>query len=162
MDEETVRKARTIILRWLSYRSRSLWEAERYLEKKGVLKPVAKIILTEMQEYRYLDDERFTEEVMQSCRHRGFGPYRARAILTERGVAPELILSRLGHYFNPEQDQARAAALVEKRTAHECGAREEKWLRRQVSYLKGRGFEQAVIMKALRQIYRGPWDETLS
>jgi len=155
-------KARARMLRWLSYRPRSCKEAQRYLEQKGFSGPVAEAVLAEMREYRYLDDERFADEYVQNCLRRGFGPIRARFDLQNRGVNRQTIDTVVERYFNREQDLKRAVALLQKRLADDGCRHDQKWLRRQASFLKSRGYGEATISKALQQFRGGPVDETLS
>jgi regulatory protein len=163
LEDETLQKARSRVLRWLSYRSRSRREAEQYLERKGFSGPIVNAVIAEMQEYRYIDDARFTEDYIQSCLGRGFGPNRARMDLKKRGIGRDLIADGLAKFFHPEQDLKRAISLLEKRVSGDTDCRDQKWLRRQVAFLKARGFNESVIMKAVQQFYRGPVeDETLS
>ncbi len=162
-EEESLKKARSGLLRWLSYRSRSRWEAERYLERKGFSDSVVEAVLAEMQEYHYIDDARFTLEYIHSCLLRGLGPNRVRKDLKNKGVARDIVADGLSQFFNPEEDLIRTISLLEKRMEHDNAARDQKWLHRQVLFLKGRGFTEAVILKAVNKFYRGPFDEeTLS
>lgn len=164
-NEEVLIKARLRILSWLSYRSRSRHEAERYLAGKGFPDAIVKVVIDEMQDYRYLDDERFTEEYIQLCLRRGFGPYRVRQGLSNKGIERDLIDTGIARHFDSNRDLARAVALIEKRVEHDQALHDHKWLRRQVLFLKGRGFREAVAIKALGRFYRGPLDsedETLS
>jgi regulatory protein len=162
VEDEALKKARSSLLRWLSYRSRSCWEAEQYLERKGFSGPVVEAVLAEMLEYRYLDDTRFTAEYIQSCLRRGLGPNRVRMDLKNRRIAREILAEGLSQFFSPEQDLIRAISLLEKRIEPENAYRDQKWVRRQAAFLKGRGFNDAVTIKAIQQFYQGPFDETLS
>jgi len=153
-EQESLENARSKILRWLCYRSRSCREAELYLQKYGYGRSVIRKILAEMQEYRYLDDLRFTEEHIQYCLQRGFGPIRVCTELNNKGVDRELIRETMKGYFSPEQDLLRAAALVERRLMRDFGPPDDKWLRRQVSFLKGRGFSAKVIAELLLKYSR--------
>lgn len=163
VEEEALKKARSGLLRWLSYRSRSRWEAECYLERKGFARPVVEALLAEMQEFKYIDDIRFTAEYIQTCLRRGLGSNRVRTDLKNKRVARDVIADGLAQFFHPEEDLLRAISVLEKRIAHDSICRDQKWLRRQVAFLKGRGFNETVIIKAVKQFYREPFDDqTLS
>ena len=146
------------MLRWLA--TGPAVSSRRYLEQKGFSGPVAEAVLAEMQEYRYLDDERFADEYAQNCLRRGLGPIRARFDLQNRGVHRQIIDTVVERYFSQEQDLKRAVSLLQKRLEHDRSCRDEKWLRRQASFLKSRGYGEATVIKALQRS-TGPVDETL-
>ncbi len=154
-------KARTRVLRWLSYRARSIKEAQSYLEQKGFPGPVIEAVLAEMRKYRYLDDERFADEYVQNCLRRGLGPIRARFELQNKGVHRQIIDTVVERYFSEELDLKRAVSLLQKRLEHDRSCRDKKWLRRQASFLKSRGYGEATVIKALQRFYGRPIDETL-
>ncbi len=149
-----MRKARGRVLRLLRYRQRSRREVEAYLQRKGFQDKVIVAVVTEMQELGYLDDFRFAGELLQSCLRRGFGPYRARIEFLKKGLAQEIVESRIDDYFTPEEDLARARAIMEKRTAKDSGCRDARWVRRQAAYLQRRGFDRQVIKAVLRDFAR--------
>ena len=163
LEEEALKKARSGLLRWLSYRSRTLWEAECYLERKGFTRTVVEAVLAEMLKLKYIDDARFTAEYIESCLRRGLGPNRVRADLKNKKIDPVLIADGLAQFFNAEEDLLRAIDLLKKRITHDNILIDQKWLRRQVAFLRGRGYNEAVIMKAVKPFYQEPFDdETLS
>jgi regulatory protein len=95
VHKESLDKARLSVVRWLRFRSRSRREVELYMEKKGFAREISAALLDELQEYRYIDDLRFTEEYIQSCLGRGFGQNRARSELTKKGIDRELLINIL-------------------------------------------------------------------
>jgi len=154
VHKESLDKARLSIVRWLSFRSRSRREAELYLDKKGFAREVSAALLVELQEYRYIDDLRFTEEHIQSCLGRGLGQIRVRSELKKKGIDQELIGEAIRQHFTTEQELIRVAALLKRRAKRVNVAPDHKWVRQQVAFLKGRGFSENVITQALKQYCR--------
>lgn len=153
VHKESLDKARLSVVRWLRFRSRSRREVELYLEKKGFAREISAALLDELQEYRYIDDLRFTEEYIQSCLGRGFGQNRVRSELTKKGIDRELIGEAIKQHFAVEHELIRVVALLGRR-AKRIVAPDQKWVRQQFSFLKGRGFSENVIMQALKQYCR--------
>lgn len=153
IDQAELRKARYRVLRLLTYRQRSRSEIEAYLERKGYPAPVIAAVIAEMEEWGYIDDARFTEEYMRYCLERGFGPYRARYELRQKGIDAALVEKEIPRYFDPAQDLARARAALEKRYGDIAKPGDERLLRRQVQFLKRRGFDDGIIMKLVGDSY---------
>ncbi len=156
MEDTVIKKARYRVIRWLSYRQRSRHETAEYLKRKGYAEPVIEAVLAEMQNFGYIDDSRFAGELLNTCVRRGYGPKRARWELRKRGLDEEIITEKFGQYFNPEEDLARARVILDQRATLCQNAPDERWVRRQIAFLKRRGFQDAVIIKALQDYYPVP------
>lgn len=152
-NERVFQKARYRVIRWLSYRQRSRHEAAEYLVQKGYTGGVVEAVLTEMEKFRYIDDSRFADELLQVCVRRGYGPARARWELSKRGLDEAVVSEKLSLYFNPEEDLTRVRAILSRRAGLCDGNPDERWIRRQVAFLKRRGFQDVVIIKALQDYY---------
>lgn len=150
-EEEALKKARTGLLRLLSYRGRSRREAEEYLERKGFDPAVSAAVLKEMEEWRYIDDKSFTAEFIESCLRRGWGPLRARFALISKGIPKNLVERGIKHYYSPEEEQLLARKALAKRAAAHTEKADRSWIRRQIAYLQRRGFHDQVIRNALKE-----------
>ena len=148
-DRESVRKAATVLFRYLSYRQRSLQETRIYLNKKGFSGAVSEAAIKEMQDYGYLDDARLAEEITLSLLRRGYGPRRARKELIDKGVEKNIIERLIRHNFDADSDLKRCAELLAKRADSVSDEIDDKWIRRQASFLSSRGFYETAILKAL-------------
>jgi regulatory protein len=153
VDENVIRKARYRVIRWLSYRQRSRHEVSDYLARKGYPEAVIETVLAEMGNFGYVDDSRFADELLQVCVRRGYGPKRARWELRKRGLDEEIAIEKLAQYFDPDEDLARVREILDHRALlYKCEP-DERWIRRQVAFLKRRGFQDTVIIKALQDYY---------
>lgn len=150
-DEAALKSARSRLLRLLSYRGRSRREAEEYLQRKGFDSAVISAVLAEMEQWRYIDDRRFTGEFIESCLRRGWGPLRVRFALRSKGIDKETVEEGIERYYNPEEERAMARKVLAKRIASGADREDRGWLRRQISFLQRRGFHDQVIIKVLQE-----------
>ncbi|NLA26373.1 MAG: regulatory protein RecX [Firmicutes bacterium] len=161
-EDNALKKARSSLLRLLSYRGRSRKEAEEYLQRKGFAPAVIAAVLREMEEWRYIDDRSFTNEFLESSLRRGWGPLRARFALISKGIPKTIIERAIEEYYSPEEEQALARRALEKRSSPQNEKADRSWIRRQIAYLKRRGFHDQVIIDALKAHckyfdYYPPW-----
>lgn len=150
-DEAAMKNARSRLLRLLSYRSRSRQEAEEYLQRKGFDETVIAAVLTEMEQWRYIDDHRFTDEFLESCRRRGWGPLRARFALISKGISQKMVEEGLERYYSPEEERNLARKVLAKRISPDADLTDKGWIRRQAAFLQQRGFHDRVIIKTLQE-----------
>jgi len=154
-EEEALKKARNMVLRLLTIRARSRKEVSDYLERKGFSDQVSAFIVQEMEGYGYINDEQFAEDFIAGRKLRGHGIKKVRYELYMKGLDEDLIDKKVGEHFNPEEDLARIKEILEQRTARRaridqpCEDR-ERHLRREAAFLKRRGFQDNLIMKALK------------
>lgn len=145
-----IKKARNIALRLLTYRARSRKEIADHLDNKGFSEQVTAMVLKELEGYGYLDDEKFTLNFISHSKSRGFGLLRIRYELLLKGIDKKTVDSKIDECFEPGDDLNRIKALLKKREIKDqqiC----DKWIRRQLSYLKNRGFQDSLIRKALME-----------
>lgn len=114
-----------------------------YAQESGDIEPV----LERMEELGYLDDRRFTEVYVRSCREsRGYGPTKIKMKLKEKGIADYLIKE-----FLDEKDACwalKAREMRERRFGDAPTEMVEK--NRQMRFLAGRGYSYDQISKAFK------------
>lgn len=151
MDEEgALKKAQTMALRLLTYRARSGMEVYEYLERKGFKEAVVQKTIDSLKEYNYLDDEKFTEEYINYRKNRGFGFIRIRYELIMKGIDKRIIDSAIDNKFNPDDDFKRIKAILAKRIKTDRPS-SENLLFKQSLFLKNRGFQDELIIRALKE-----------
>ncbi len=140
-----VSEARQIAMRALANREHSGGELASKLERKGVDREIAHLVISELAESDLQSDERFTESFVRSRVERGYGPIMIRQELRQKEVGDDLIDTHLtrDHAFWA----TRAAMAIEKRFRHQPESREE-W-GRQARYLSRRGFSADLIYASL-------------
>jgi SOS response regulatory protein OraA/RecX len=80
-----------LILKYLSYQSRSAEEIRNYLQSKEAIPEDTEIILRKLTELGYLDDERFCNEILDYCIRNRKGPKFLEMKLKEKGIDSTLI-----------------------------------------------------------------------
>ena len=148
-EDENVRKARVFLLRYLAYRARTGKEAFAYLERKGFGEKIIYKAIQEMQEYGYLDDERYTKDFISYRKARNFGTRRIRHELLAKGIDRGKVDSAI----NKEQDEGEEEATIRTLLARRVPADnifDQRWINRQASFLQRRGFRDHLIISVLK------------
>jgi len=154
LDEEAaLKKARYLVLRLLTYRARSRKEVEEYLERKGFSDQLSESAIKEMEKYGYIDDKRFAKDFTAYRKLRGFGLKKIRYELYLKGIDSQIIDQTIDEQFDPEDDMSRIKEILEKRNYNKLSEdqRDERWFRREAAFLQRRGFQDSLIMTALKE-----------
>lgn len=150
MDEETaLKKARYLVLRLLTFRARGTKEVTEYLEKKGFAEEITKEIIGEMTAYGYLNDQKFAQEFITYRKIRGNGLKKVRYELALKGLDRQIVNDLIEEHFDEEEDLVRIETLLQKRRSGDETV-DDRWLNRQVAFLRRRGFQDNLIMTALK------------
>ncbi len=156
-EDEELKKGRNMVLRLLAFRARSRREIHDYLERKGFSEQVSASILEEMEGYGYINDGQFADDFIRGRKSRGHGIKKVRYELYIKGLDEKLIDHKIAEHFDAGEDLLRIKELLEQRTARRAsiGANNEsrdRLLRREAAFLKRRGFQENLIMKALKDL----------
>lgn len=76
--------------RYLARREYSRKELLQRLETKGIGRVLAVHVVDELAEQGYQSDQRYCESLIRHRASQGYGEFRIRAELAERGIAPDL------------------------------------------------------------------------
>ena len=151
MDREALKSAKSMALKYLAYRDRSINELVQYLEKKEHTSSTIQETIKYLENLNYLDDQRFAMEWSRSrVEGEKFGKERVGHELSAKGVAPHIIETTLDTLYdaNPEKDLALACASKKLATLH--GLEPQKKARRLAHYLQRRGFSADIIYETLK------------
>ena len=151
VDETALKKARSGLLRLLSYRQRSRREAQEYLQRKGFSEKVIAYLLKEMEQWNYIDDRRYAIDYTENCLRRGLGPLRARRDLISRGISRNIVEEEVPRQYSPEIELSLARTLLNKRTGPDDDWHDIRLVRRQAAYLHRRGFRESIVIKVIRE-----------
>lgn len=152
--------ARNRLLRLLSFRLRSRFEAEETLRREGYTGPVIVAALEEMERLGYIDDARFCSEYTYSRFRRGYGPHRIRLELKQKKVGGNLVEERLAAIFHGSVEADQARSLLDKRLAAGYNPADRSAWRRCAALLQRRGFGKGVIRQVLQDFFHE--EESLS
>lgn len=148
--EEEIKKAKNDAYRLLSYRWYTKKEIESALLKKGYKDVVIATVIQQLEEDKYIDDQRFTEIWLENRAERKLlGARRLRYELKEKGIADSLIQRKMEELFSQEKELELALAAARKK-ANLCASLEkEKSIRRVTAFLQRKGFSYAIIRQVL-------------
>jgi regulatory protein len=146
------KRARSMLLKFLTYRSRSIKEAIDYLKSKGFTDDTSEAIIGEMINYGYLNDEKFVDNFIAYRKNQGYGILKVRHELIIKGITRDLIEEKLEASFSRDGDLVRIKALLEKRVSREQKI-DVRWVKRQAAFLKRRGFQDSLILAVLNEHY---------
>lgn len=150
-------------LKFLASRPRSVAEVRERLGSKGFEAKDIESAVNSLIQAGYLDDGRFAEILCGSrVRYRNWGPAKIACELKGKGVSEEIIHRALGSI--EAAVEARTAGTALRKWARKngvalpIGGKDRKAVERAFRFLKGRGFSNAMIFKAL-DMEEGPEHE---
>ena len=129
----------------LSYRDRSEHEMRQRLMEKGYGKTVVEVALQKLQEYNYLDDKLFAEQLASDCLVKGKGRRAAEFSLSRAGVDKEIAQEALDAAYSSGSELESALEWLRRKPVPTDYAQRAKLLRA----LSGRGFNFDVAQEAL-------------
>jgi regulatory protein len=147
-DPEAV--ARQICLQLLTAAPRTRAQLSAALARRGVPQDAADAVLERFADVQLIDDALFAR-IWVDSRHRGRGLSRRAlaAELRQRGVAAEDIQSAVSS-LAPEQEEATARALVERRIAATRGLPAAVRIRRLTGMLARKGYPPGLSYRVVR------------
>jgi regulatory protein len=137
--EEAYEQAHSAALRLLAHRERSRIELRSRLARKGFPSPIVDRVLDRLAEAGLQSDARFAETfALDAHQGRGLSSYAVQGELRRRGI--DRTLAAEAATERPEDEEARARELAERRAVRLTGLPPEVRVRRLVSYLARRGY----------------------
>jgi regulatory protein len=132
------------VLRYLAIRSRSQWEIETYLQRKGASPALSETILNKLSNAKLIDDMKFAESFV-SDRRLLRAPSRRKLTqeLRQKHVADDIIQAAVG---NEAEDEQSALRTMIERKRRQSKYRDDLKL---MQYLAGQGFNYGDIKAAL-------------
>jgi regulatory protein len=143
--------ARQVCLMLLEIQPRSRKELETALAKKGVPEEAAEEVLGRFTEVGLIDDAQFAS-LWVASRHRGRG-LAGRALsheLRRKGIDDELIVEAVAE-LEPEQEEATARLLVQKKLRTTRALTTEQRVRRLVGMLARKGYSGGVAFRIVKE-----------
>ena len=159
-DPEAV--ARQICLQQLTAAPRTRAQLASTLARRGVPQDAADAVLERFADVQLIDDALFAQAWVDS-RHSGRGLSRRAlaAELRQRGVAAQDIESAVSR-LDPEQEQATARALVERRLASTSGLPTPARIRRLTGMLARKGYPAGLSYRVVRDALAGPLPDSFA
>ncbi|OGW27953.1 MAG: hypothetical protein A3K09_03250, partial [Nitrospinae bacterium RIFCSPLOWO2_12_FULL_47_7] len=145
-NEDGLKQAKLVALKYLSYRNRSSHEVGERLAKKGFSPLIIQETLDYLRKLNYLNDENFARTWGQSrTQTRKIGKQRLKQELLAKGLDPELAGNAVKLIYSEVDELELAKDCVKKKLA---GLKEmpiEKKRGRMAQFLARKGFNAVVI-----------------
>ena len=106
-------------------------------------------VLEEMRGYGYLDDEKYISDYINYKQEHGYGAIRIRYDLQLRGAERGQLDQLMEKVYDQERDPAAVEAILEGRARRSGESIDDRWLNKQASFLRRRGFDRSTILKAI-------------
>lgn len=148
-------------LSFLARRFHSEKELLIKLKQKSYEERLIKLVLNELKEKSFIDDQIFTNHfIEEKLKRKRWGKNKIRAALFSKGVSASII-DEVFQYFDSEVDQNLAALELAKKKYENLKKREadnRKLKQKLISFLLSRGFEYEVSVEAVNKIIKQDFD----
>ncbi|SHK55118.1 regulatory protein RecX [Rhodothermus profundi] len=154
-QSELARQARSIALRYLERRQRTVQEVRRRLERAGFSEEIVEQVIAELKAQRYLDDLRYAQAyVEERLAGKGYGPRWLRHELYRRGVPSAVVETALASVLARTSPLEVARPLAQRRWQLLRRQEPDRKKRQQklVAFLLRRGFSSEIAYMLLREL----------
>lgn len=150
-DEERER-AMLHAFNYLSYRSRSVVEMERYLRGKGYAPETLTLVIGRLRDLHYLDDSTFALSWVENRqRAKPRGPHLLRSELIQKGIDKEAANQAIADVSGNEEPLALEAARQKAATLK--AADYPEFSRKLGGYLSRRGYSSEVVWSTVKTVW---------
>ncbi|MDA1329967.1 MAG: RecX family transcriptional regulator [Chloroflexi bacterium] len=138
-------------LNFLSYRSRSVAEVQRNLEKHGLSEDAIGEVLERLIDKQLLDDEKFALDwVDNRGTFRPRGRFALRVELRQKGIQDSVI----EHVLKDLDEDALARRAAEKKLRQFSRLNEKEFRKKLSAYLSRRGFSYEIVTDVCKQAWK--------
>ncbi|MDF1498133.1 MAG: regulatory protein RecX [Patescibacteria group bacterium] len=136
-------------MKLISLRQRSVFEITERLKKKEYKNEIIKEVLDELKNYKYINDELFTESYINDrINFRPCGKFLIKKELKERGIEEDIINRKIEELINEEREIDSAKKLAKNKLQILSDKTDKKKTNQKIcSYLQSRGFSFDIISK---------------
>lgn len=162
-DPEELKRAKSVAMRYLSYRARSAFEVSERLRQKEFAKNTIQETVDWLTGLGYLNDERFALAWSRSrISTKKFGEYRLRRELSAKGLAGEIVDQTLRIVYAESNEWDLAQACAQKKLSHLKGIDPKSKSRRLAQFLQRKGFASDTVFKTVKKLIPNKTDHELS
>ncbi|MCP4761742.1 MAG: regulatory protein RecX [archaeon] len=141
-----IESALTLVMKYLSYRPRSVYEIKIYLKKKGFDQAISRQVIAILLEKKYLNDRDFTTLYIETMvRNKPKSKFAIGFELKKKGIDPLIIEPALEQF----DDQCLAMKAVNPKIKIWKNLDKEKFKKKLMYFLQYRGFNYDVCMTTL-------------
>ena len=137
-------------LRYLSYRPRSEYEMQRYLQRRGADDGTTKEVIDRLRRARLVNDVEFARFWLENREaYRPRGRWALRAELRQKGVANEII----DLVLRDLDEETSAMKAAERRAQRLARLDEQTFRRRLLGFLRRRGFDYEISRRTANRLW---------
>ena len=138
--------------KYCAYQERSSFDVQQKLVKLGIEKSGIPIIIRELEELGYLNDQRFAEIFVRSkFKHNNWGEVKIRVALSQKKIDKEIIAKALKQIDNEDnKDKLLELAQIKFSKLKD----EDIWKRKQktAAFLISKGFKSSEVFETLNKL----------
>jgi regulatory protein len=153
MEQKDIDKIVARQMRSLSRSSKSVAEIRKRLAEAGVDEEDQNTVIETLIKYSFLDDQRFAEEFVRLKSSQGFGIFRIRRQLQERGVNEETVEIAITNENLEEHQKELLERAVNKRLTNHGEPTTQKELKRLLDFCNRRGFDGELVRDQLQPFF---------
>ncbi len=150
---EEYAKAKSMVLRWLSYRQRSKKEISDYLAGKGFDQSIIAALTEYLTEMRYIDDVEYARMCIEYGLRNGKGSLRIEYELRNKGISSIIAQEMMESICNDEALYKSAVKAVKSKLPGEYDRRDQKIWNKAGRFLESRGFPIHITYKVLNYYF---------
>ena len=160
-ERKNLNTAKSLALKYLTYRARSRKEMGQYLKKKELAPLVVEQTLKNLEEAGYLDDQRFAMDWGRwRVEKKKFGKIRLRQELITKGIADDIIQTIFTTLYDLKSEKFLAMECAKKKLSSLDGLQNEKKMRLLANHLQRRGYSSDIVYETLKVTLKGSQNET--
>jgi len=145
-SKKSIEQPLMLAMKYLSYRSRSVYEIEEYIKKKGFDKNIVRETIEILLKRNYLNDKNFTKLYIETMtRNRPKSKFAIEFALKKKGVDLSIIKPVLEQY----DDQSLAIKAVEPKIVRWQSFDKNKFKKKLMNFLVYRGFNYEICITTL-------------
>jgi len=132
-------------MRSIARRSRTVAEIRQRLCDKDYTAEEIEEIIASLLQFKFLDDSRYAEEYVRSRSSMGYGSYRIRLELSNKGCPEPTVDTALAEYEQEVPQSELLKEVIDRRIRIKGEPRDQKTLKQLFDYCARRGFDQELI-----------------
>lgn len=145
-NEKNNTQALNLALKYLSYQPRTIYEVQKFIEKKGFGEDISRNVIQIMEKNNYLNDTDYTKLFIESkIKHKAKSKFAFRYELKKKGINPSIIDSALEKY----SDHSLALKSVDRKIKVWQNLDDEKFKHKIMNFLRYRGFNYEISISTL-------------
>ncbi|MBC2704022.1 regulatory protein RecX [Desulfobacula sp.] len=145
-DIKSIKLPLNLAIKYLSYRPRTVYEMQGYIEKKGFSEDIIKKIIEILLEQNHLNDKNFTTLFVESkVRNKPKSKFAFQYELKKKGVNTSIVDAVLEQY----DDQDLALKAVRPKIRMWQNLDEDKFKKKMMNFLRYRGFNYDICLSTL-------------